>query len=197
MKKHYLLTYRDYILNEDFINPFDMNDETENKENKDKPSVVSSFKNGYEGGLLINPNDKLEDARLIFKNGHVKNVVAFKKGEIIEICPCRLLTSLDAIDELRDKLFELYDGVGVLCFGFGSLYEISEDNNLDYAYDEESNTMSFIANRDIRKGEILTINPDNVLDEDMYNNYAMDDQNYEVNTSPVRSISSAVYGSQS
>lgn len=64
----------------------------------------------------------------------------------------------DEIDEnLRDYLFTENDKESVLVFGYGSMYNSSKKNNLDY-YDCGKRCIGFITNRDINAGEELTIN---------------------------------------
>jgi SET domain-containing protein len=79
----------------------------------------------------------------------------FMEGETVETCPTV------EIDEsggpLGDYLFEsTNEGKFLVVLGFGMLYNHSAEPNIDY-YQEDSDTLDFVALRRVERGEELTI----------------------------------------
>lgn len=84
----------------------------------------------------------------------------FKKDETVEICPYLKIYKGHMNDECEvgDYTFEFDDESEVLIQGYGSMYNHHKDNNIDYIYDEGDDMFEFVALRDIKKGEELTVN---------------------------------------
>lgn len=84
----------------------------------------------------------------------------YKQGEIIETCPMIDVDVNTTPDDhiLQDYIFDHItdENKRVLVFGYGSMYNHSDDYNVDYDQTQE-NTMVYTANRDIQKGEELYI----------------------------------------
>ena len=86
------------------------------------------------------------------------------KDEIIESAPAIIFPELDW-KQIEDTKFTYYCFLwgkdfkqGALVLGFGSLYNHSYKPNADYIRREESQTMDYVALRDIEEGEEITIN---------------------------------------
>jgi SET domain-containing protein len=84
----------------------------------------------------------------------------FKKDEVVEICPYLKIFKGHMNDECEvgDYTFEFDDESEVLIQGYGSMYNHHTSNNLEYVYDEGDDMFEYIALRDIKKGEELTVN---------------------------------------
>jgi hypothetical protein len=79
----------------------------------------------------------------------------FAEGETVEVCPTVEITQGGG--DLADYLFEsTNDGYFLVVLGFGMLYNHSADPNIDY-YQDDSDTLDFVALRRIERGEELTI----------------------------------------
>ena len=144
------------LVNEDFYNPFDDADE----EKEVKPKHIADkgpgqLKLRHE---TFNPN-RVQLTKM--KNGRYTVVARtqFAQGEVVEICPVMKLGSeAQAIDGLRDILFELEGGEWGLVLGYGSLYNHADKSNCDYAYNKLTKQMLFLTKRPVQAGEKLTIN---------------------------------------
>ena len=79
-------------------------------------------------------------------------------GETIEVCPVLALDPADAGGVLTDYVVDPGDDSegAALMLGYGSLYNHSEDPNAEYVYVDDD-TYEFLALRDIRAGEEITI----------------------------------------
>lgn len=84
----------------------------------------------------------------------------FKKDEVVEICPYLKIFKGHMNDECEvvDYTFEFDEESEVLIQGYGSMYNHHASNNLEYVYDEGDDMFEYIALRDIKKGEELTVN---------------------------------------
>ncbi len=90
----------------------------------------------------------------------------FKKGDVVEISPCILLDGHDGTriqgTELKFYVFDAHlrtRASTVLALGHGSLFNHSRRrSNLTYTYDQGTNSMVFVALKDIKKGQQLFIN---------------------------------------
>jgi SET domain-containing protein len=84
----------------------------------------------------------------------------FKKDEVVEICPYLKIYKGHMNDECEvgDYTFEFDEESEVLIQGYGSMYNHHASNNLDYFYEESDDMFEYIALRDIKKGEELTVN---------------------------------------
>jgi len=89
----------------------------------------------------------------------------FKAGDVVEESPVVLFRKPYEVlhKELKTIVFH-WEGAGgarptqALALGYGSLYNHSNPSNLRYEIDRESLLLRFIAVRDIRADEELTIN---------------------------------------
>jgi hypothetical protein len=79
----------------------------------------------------------------------------FAEGEIVEVCPTVEIS--EGGGDLADYLFEsTNEGMFLVVLGFGMLYNHSSGANLDY-YQGDGSTLEFVAQRQIDRGEELTI----------------------------------------
>jgi hypothetical protein len=92
----------------------------------------------------------------------------FTEGELIENAPVIIL--FQPFQKLPEKLKTVVYNWGAitngrtcsaLALGYGSLYNHNNPANMRYKPDTENETLSYIAVRDIRKGEELTVNYNN------------------------------------
>lgn len=90
---------------------------------------------------------------------------AFKEGDLVEECPVIIL--LRPIDQLPPRLKTMVFNWGnltkssasnALALGFGSMYNHDNPASLRYEASAENESMLYIATRDIKKDEELTIN---------------------------------------
>jgi SET domain-containing protein len=77
-----------------------------------------------------------------------------KKGEIVEECYA-LLTRVE--DDILGDYYFYIRGKNGLLLGYGSIYNHSEDPNVEYNYIPKHQIMVFKANRPIKKGEELFV----------------------------------------
>ena len=79
----------------------------------------------------------------------------FAEGETVEVCPTVEIS--EGGGDLADYLFEsTNEGMFLVVLGFGMLYNHSSEPNLDY-FQENGAALAFVAQRQIDKGEELTI----------------------------------------
>ena len=79
----------------------------------------------------------------------------FAEGETVEVCPTVEIS--EGGGDLADYLFEsTNEGMFLVVLGFGMLYNHSSEPNLDYFQENEA-ALAFVAQRQIDKGEELTI----------------------------------------
>ena len=79
----------------------------------------------------------------------------FAEGETVEVCPTVEISQGGG--DLADYLFEsTNEGMFLVVLGFGMLYNHSSEPNLDY-FQENDAALAFVAQRQIDKGEELTI----------------------------------------
>ena len=87
---------------------------------------------------------------------------AFKKGEVVEVCPVVLFRM--PFEELPEEIRKfVYDwarmpDTNALALGYGSLYNHGNPASLRYEADESGLLLRFIAVRDVAADEELTIN---------------------------------------
>jgi len=85
-----------------------------------------------------------------------------KKGEIIESCPVFVLPRKDyktlKTTALRDYYFMWGKTTCAICFGYGSMYNHSYKANATYKKHTKEQVINFIAIKDIKKGEEITVN---------------------------------------
>jgi hypothetical protein len=82
---------------------------------------------------------------------------AFAKGERLEVCHVLELPGTEVVGKLGDYVFGTGDDDEVLLvLGYGMLYNHSAEPNAEYV-EEAPRTITFLALRDVRAGEELTI----------------------------------------
>jgi uncharacterized protein len=84
------------------------------------------------------------------------------KDEIIEKCPV-IPISNEEIKLLEKTIFTNYvyawnDDADCMVLGYGSIYNHSFESNADYFRDLPNKTLNYIAIRDIKEGEEITVN---------------------------------------
>lgn len=88
--------------------------------------------------------------------------VKIKKGGIIESCPVLILPRKDYSilrkTELRNYYFMWGKNIAAICLGYGSLYNHSYEPNATYKKKLEEKVIDFIALKDIKKDEEITVN---------------------------------------
>lgn len=155
-----ILSLEEYIkLNEGFHNPFDV--DIDNNSSNRNITNLSDF-----GGVFKPRKESFNISRIEWRRkpggGYkVYSKTPFRKGEIIEICPLIIIPEISkTIDRLNDIIFEINKERGeyAVVLGYASLYRHSDTPNVDYAYNRKRNYMLFIANRNIKAFEELTIN---------------------------------------
>jgi hypothetical protein len=81
----------------------------------------------------------------------------FAAGEPVEDCPTLEVPDAEVTGVLSDYVFNsVEEGEVLLLLGFGMLYNHSAEPNLDYVQ-YEPRVITFVAARDVRAGEELTI----------------------------------------
>lgn len=103
----------------------------------------------------------------IRKNVHGRGVYAtqpYNNGEIIEVCQVLLICRTDTKIIDQTCLYNYYYSWGknsyqaAIALGNGSLYNHSYSPNAIYKNDIKSNLIRFVAIRDIRLGDEITVN---------------------------------------
>lgn len=89
-------------------------------------------------------------------------VKSLKTNEVIEICPIIELRGEAKILQ-KSKLFNYYFLWGnkkhcAIALGFGSIYNHSYEPNATYKKNYKNNTIDFIAIKNIKRGEEITVN---------------------------------------
>src|SRR5260221_8402603 len=90
--------------------------------------------------------------------------IAIKKGEIIETCPVIVIPEHDIASLSEGILLTYFYFFGkdkermVLALGFGSIYNHTYTPNARYKENEKEMTISFIALKNIKKDEEITVN---------------------------------------
>lgn len=105
--------------------------------------------------VKVAKSNKLKGIRCIIADSKIK------KGELIEECPIILLTKKD-IEHINETTLTKYefmwdDEYEAIALGYGSLYNHSEEPNVEWDRDFEKNVFVFTALKDIEPGEELTI----------------------------------------
>ena len=90
-----------------------------------------------------------------------------KKNEVIEECPVLVLSGKD-VHILKNTLLKNYYFIWhmpkriatkvAICLGFGSLYNHSYEPNATYKKNFKKETISFVALRNVKRGEEITVN---------------------------------------
>lgn len=86
---------------------------------------------------------------------------AFKRGEIIEVCPVILVEENTCKDTILEKyVFDWVGSVWGLVLGYGSLYNHSNDPNATWEKFKSTNQIKFIACKPIKTNQEITISYD-------------------------------------
>ena len=81
-----------------------------------------------------------------------------KKGSIVEESPFIAVYKEEVVGRLLDYVFDLDDHCYALSFGYGSMYNHSNKNNVIYEINSRiENSLVFKAKKDINKGDELTV----------------------------------------
>jgi len=87
---------------------------------------------------------------------------SIRKNEAIEECPVLVLLKKDypiaKKTELRNYYFMWGKSTSAICFGYGSFYNHSYHPNATYKKKISEKVINFIAIKDIKKGEEITVN---------------------------------------
>lgn len=91
-------------------------------------------------------------------NIHNKGVFAnydIKKGDLVEKAPYIIITDKKGVN---DYVY-LYTKNNTIClvFGYGSIYNHSNNNNINFYVDPNNKNFEYYANKDIKKGEELLV----------------------------------------
>jgi len=114
----------------------------------------------------LTPSNKVYIAKSKIKNAG-RGVFArmdISKGEIIEKCPVIEIAQKDTALLVESALTSYFYFLGkrkektVLALGFGSIYNHSKTPNADYTKILVGSIMSFVALRNIKKDEEITVN---------------------------------------
>jgi len=111
------------------------------------------------------------NGKLIIKKSQIHGIGVFttsniKLGDFIEECPFLICSNRgNAVSErlgaylYSSKIIEEGKELNgyVLLLGYGSLYNHSDENNVEYTKNIEKGTFTYSATRDIQAGEELTI----------------------------------------
>ncbi len=156
MSKQEKIPSLEEFINEDFYNPFDIEDDK-----KSTPKHMADY-----GGFFKQRKEAFNLARVEFSKRpggdySIFGKTQFAKGEIVEVCPVILTGEIaKTLDRIKDIIFEIdknKDQWGIV-LGYGSLYRHSQNANVDYAYNPKNRQMYFVTNRFVKLGEELTIN---------------------------------------
>jgi len=113
---------------------------------------------------MLKPSDKvyLSDSKIPKAGRGVFAGQSIKKGEIIENCPVLVLPRKDyplaKKTILRNYHFMWGKATSAICFGFGSFYNHSYQPNATYKKRIKEEVIEFIAIKNIKKGEEITVN---------------------------------------
>lgn len=112
----------------------------------------------------VTPSPKIE-----IKKSQIPNAgrgvfarVPIKKGKLIEECPVLVVPRKDYHALKKTVLYNYYFMWGKvtcgICFGFGSIYNHSYKPNATYKKDIKNDIIRFVAIKNIKKGEEITVN---------------------------------------
>ena len=159
---------RNKCINEGFYNPFDNIDDDDNINTR------------YDEVVDVNPDTDMKilnvklwnnntNDKIVFKNGRVFAGKFFGQGDVIEVCPVRLIYDKDMYSEtIREFAFTIDKSKGIYAipFGYASFYsnskESTKDSNADYEYvnDMNGSYIKIFATRNIRKGSEIVLASD-------------------------------------
>jgi len=80
----------------------------------------------------------------------------YKKGEILEVCPCIKQEHDNVIGKIADYLFNLNDKESLIAFGYCSMYNHSDEPNATWHIINE-NQMKIETIENIKKGDEIFI----------------------------------------
>ena len=83
-----------------------------------------------------------------------------KKNKLIDICPYIIEEEsfCKKNSNINNYVYDNGDNKVLIVFGNGSMYNHSDDNNVDYFKDTKEDNLMYKTNRKIKKGEELYIN---------------------------------------
>lgn len=183
--------YRKRVIKEGFTNPFDDVDEQKPIQYDDFIDVEPSNNMKISKIKLWNNNT---NNKVIYKNGRMIAGQFFGKGDIIELCPVRLIYEKDLYSEnIRDFAFTIdrQKGVYAIPFGYASFYRDSKSNgmepNSDYEYidDADGSYIKIFAIKNIKRGNEIILYSD---ESDFANEIKTGQFDYSRNEVPFRSI---------
>jgi SET domain-containing protein len=116
--------------------------------------------------LSLTPSSKiyLDKSHIPNAGRGVFALVEIKKDEVIESCPVIEIPQKQIQNVQKSVLINYNFAWGnpedriAICLGFGSLYNHSYEPNATYIKHVEDGLINFVAIRDIKKGEEVTVN---------------------------------------
>lgn len=113
---------------------------------------------------LSPPNVYIQDTQTI-KGLGVFAAQAYSAGDFVEICPVLVIHApfLTLPEDIKTRVFNWevlaqVAGTHAIALGYGSLYNHDNPSNMRYEADQSNALLRFIAVKNIRAGEELTIN---------------------------------------
>ena len=168
--------FNDNKLQEGFYNPFD-DDSFYTKQISQMVLPTTHVKETPE--IKISKvklwNDNVTD-KIYFDKGKMRAGRYYRKGDIIEVCPVRLIHNADLHSEnVRDMAFviDTDNHIHAIPFGYALYYRNSKDSgldgNVDYVLDNtETPTIKIFATNNIKKGnEIILISTDDDFENEI------------------------------
>lgn len=144
MKKFNFNKAIDSHLNEFLNDPFSKKYKQYNKEDI-KVSVEDLYKN---------------QSKISYIDGEVYAMYQFYPGDVIEICPCKMIDNEWVENEVKELAFETENGKYAIPFGYVEFYKLSDEANVpncDYEFDPNNETIIVRATDKIKKGDILCL----------------------------------------
>ena len=78
-----------------------------------------------------------------------------KKGDLVEIAPYIVITDKEGVNDYVYHYTQ--DNTICLVFGYGSIYNHSNNHNIDFYVDPNNHNFEYYANKDVKKGEELLV----------------------------------------
>jgi SET domain-containing protein len=98
-------------------------------------------------------DDLIKESNIGGRGVFCKN--GYKKGDIIEVCPCIKSNLNEVKGEIKNYLFKYDENVSLLAFGYCSMYNHSDNPNIHYIVFEDKLVLE--ATRDILPDEEMFI----------------------------------------
>ena len=106
----------------------------------------------------MKPSDRIEIKKSKFGRGvfATRNIA---KGEIVEIAPVLVVRDKDVRggERLRNYVFDWTRSCVAIAFGYGSLFNHSDDNNATWTVHKDRKVLVFRATKPIRKGQEILV----------------------------------------